>query len=62
MYRVIVRNTSKSSQVYETMGELVGDIIHHVLECGAAVLETECRVMKHITTKRSDDLGLKYVS
>ena len=43
-------------------GRLAEDIIHHALECGAAVRETEYRVMEHIATKRSDDRGLRYVS
>ena len=47
---------------HETMGELAEDGIHHALECCAAVLETKRRVMEHITTKRSDYRGLRYVS
>ena len=61
MFRVIVREHKHVVHVYETIGELAQDIIHHALECGAAVLATERRVMEHISTKRSDDRGLRYV-
>ena len=48
---LLSENTKQIVHVYESMGE-----------CGAAVLETELRVIEHIATKRSDDHGLRYVS
>ena len=53
MFHVIVREHKQVVHVYETMGELAEERIHHALECGAAVLETERKVMEHIATKTS---------
>ena len=62
MFRVIVWEHRQVVHEYEIMGELAEDIVHHALECGAAVLKTERRVMEHIATKRSGDRGTMYVS
>ena len=62
MFRVIVREHKQVVHVYETMGELAEDRIHHAQECGATVHETERRVMEHISTKRSDEGGLMYIN
>ena len=48
--------------IYATMGELAEYGIHHVLECGAPVLETERRAMERMAAKESNDRGLRYVS
>ena len=51
MFRVIVREHKQVVHVYDTMGELAEDRIHHALECDSAVLETKRRVMEYIATK-----------
>ena len=58
---LLSENTRQVVLVYGSMGKLAEDIIHHALECGAAVLDTVRGVMENIDTKRSYDRCLRYV-